>query len=258
VARPHAHGPAGWIHGRVATEDGKALQSFTLNGERIESPSGTFDVPFGATGTERLVVGAPNLAFTAKLLSVRAGADADVTVVLTPGRSLRGRVVAASSHRGVVDALVDVTEKHVEGHGEVELSEEWGAVRTGPTGVFELSHVEAGVPTLVVSHEGFAQGWFPLIATQSEIVVELSEGTILTGTVKPPLPDCVEARLVREGGGVRRQALVEAGVYRLSGIPPGAYFLKLWDRSGPETHHPLWDPYSVTIPDRGTITRNVP
>lgn len=241
------------------TEDGKAVQSFTLDGERIESPSGTFDVPFGATGTERLVVGAANLASTAKVLSVRAGADADVTVVLTPGRSLRGRVVAASSHRGVADALVDVTEKPVEeGHGEAELSEEWGAVRTGPTGVFELSRVEAGVPTLLVSHEGFAQGWFPLGATQSEIVLELSEGALLTGTVKPPLPDCVEARLVREGGGVRRQALVEAGVYRLFGIPPGAYFLTLWDRSGPQTHHPLWGPYSVTIPGRGTITRNVP
>ena len=126
------------------------------------------------------------------------------------------------------------------------------------TGVFELSHVETGVPTLLVSHEGFAQGRFPLGATQSEIAVELSEGAILTGTVKPPIPDCVEALLVREDGAVTRQTLVEAGVYRLSGIPPGEYFLTFWDRSGPQTHHPLWGGHSVTIPGRGTITHDVP
>jgi hypothetical protein len=257
-AEPPAQRRAGWIRGRVVTLDGAPVQSFMLDGERIQSPTGTFEVPFFATGTERLVVGAAGLAPTAKQVEVRAGSDSSVTVVLSPGHVLRGRVVAGTTHQGVPNALVDVTEKPVEGHGEAELSEDWGAVRTGPNGAFELPHVEEGAPTLVVEHEQFEQGWFALGADQTEIVVELSDGATLRGAVRGTLPTCAEAVLVRADGEVTRHGLVQAGTYKLVGIPPGSYVFTVWDCSIPEPLHPLWDPSPVAIPPQGTVVHDVP
>lgn len=244
------------IKGRVVTEGGHAVRRYWLNGELVEHPDGSFQVPLGRSGRERLVFVAEGFASTLRLVDAHGGVSLG-EVVLTRGHEIRGLVRNAVTGSPIADALIDVSEKSTAEEYEAALSKEWGAVLSAADGTFVL-RVETPAPTLIVTHQRYVQKWVSLERHgQGPLDVAMNPGSTLKGTTSKPELDCAEVRLVRKDGGISRETAIQKGMYELFGIPAGSYFLTVWDTRGPRTGHPVLGPYALEIPGRGTVTHDL-
>ena len=162
-------------------------------------------------------------------LEVRSEDVADAgTVLLKEGLSLRGRVLDAKDDSPIPGAAVSVDEPQ----GMMRFS--MGDVSAHATmsdaqGGFEVAGLETKTYEVAVGHPDFARAATRAEAKEGapEVVVRLSRGGTLTGTVrdaqKLPVPNASVMVMQGMGGSPQTTASGEDGVYKLERLTPGSY-----------------------------------
>jgi protocatechuate 3,4-dioxygenase beta subunit len=162
-------------------------------------------------------------------LEVRSEDVADAgTVLLEEGLSLRGRVLDAKDDSPIPGAAVSVDEPQGMmrfSMGEVSAH----ATMSDAQGGFEVTGLETKTYEVAVGHPDFARAATRAEAKEGapEVVVRLSRGGTLTGTVrdaqKLPVPNASVMVMQGMGGSPQTTATGEDGVYKLERLTPGSY-----------------------------------
>jgi len=161
------------------------------------------------------------------------------TLRLAPGKTLRGRVVAASDATPVPGATVELHDRpgwqlKVE-HGLI------GAAVSDDSGIFEVAGVVAGEYVVRGRHFAYADVEIELHVEADrqleEIILQLPRGGALTGTVRDgtgqPAPHRTVVLAKSLSDPDTRQASSDPnGAYRIDRIPAGSYEARLLPTSG--------------------------
>lgn len=161
-----------------------------------------------------------------------AGRDAEVgTLVLDPGRTLRGRVLDARDDSPLPGAIVSLATP--QGPMRFRFGDSEGpAAMTDLGGAFTISGLETRTYAASVQHPDFAPGQasveVPADRDPADLLVRLSRGGTLTGTVRDASKAPVEgASIVAMLGmmeGEPRDAMTGPdGVYKFERLAPGTY-----------------------------------
>ncbi|HET9299385.1 MAG TPA: carboxypeptidase regulatory-like domain-containing protein, partial [Candidatus Polarisedimenticolaceae bacterium] len=241
---------AGAIVGRVLLEDTRdpvpakveatpEAKAETMSGMRFQvgfnedtfaDASGNFRVESLAPGKYTLIATLPGKA-PARVtgLEVRSEDVADAgTVLLKEGLSLHGRVLDAKDDSPIPGAMVSVDEP--QGMMRFSMGEASAhATLTDAQGGFDVAGLESKTYDVSVAHPEYARAASRAEAKEDapEVVVRLSRGGTLTGTVRDQqrLPIANASIMVMQGmgGSPQSTATGEDGVYKLERLTPGSY-----------------------------------
>ncbi len=248
--------PAGVVLGRVLLPDGTAPPAFRVKvhkeaGSRQEpgflrrlvlgggeeevftDPAGNFRLDTVEPGTVTLEATAEGWAPARKSgITVESGREVDAgTLVLDPGRTLRGRVLDAKDDAPLPGAVVSLVT------GQGPMSFRFGATGAPSAlsdlgGVFTIGGLESRAYTAVAEHPDFAPYQthveVPADEDPPELVVRLGRGGTLTGTVRDAAKQPVEGATIVAMRGMMEGAPQDAttgpdGVYRFERLAPGTY-----------------------------------
>lgn len=211
------------------------------------APDGTFATRPLPSGRYRLRADAPDGRIAAADAEIDEGPVAKVSLVLSIGSAIRGRIVAGPAARDLRQATVRVLVG-----GRAEAPSAPAVVEEG--GSFSVNGVPAGEHDLVVSLPGLAPVVLRNLAVPPEggIVdvgdVLLGRGTTLRlrvqGETKAPLPGVAAA--VLDASGLRREETTGAsGLALFAGLAPGPHLLEARLPSGLLLRRP------IEVPDTG-------
>jgi protocatechuate 3,4-dioxygenase beta subunit len=248
--------PAGVVLGRVLLPDGSAPPAFRVkvheearsrqetgfvrrfvmsatDNEVFTDPSGNFRLDTVEPGTVTLEATAEGWAPARKSgITVESGREVEAgTLVLDPGRTLRGRVLDAKDDAPLPGAVVSL----VTAQGPMGFR--FGATGAPSAvsdlgGVFTIGGLESRAYTAVAEHPDFApyqaQVEVPAEEDPPELVVRLGRGGILTGSVRDASRQPVEGATILAMRGMMEGTPQDAttgpdGVYRFERLAPGTY-----------------------------------
>ncbi|HEX5041680.1 MAG TPA: carboxypeptidase regulatory-like domain-containing protein [Candidatus Polarisedimenticolaceae bacterium] len=214
---------------RAETMSGMRFQ-FGFNEDVFADASGNFRVENLAPGKYTLIATLPGKA-PARVagLEVRSEDVADAgTVLLKEGLALHGRVLDAKDDSPIPGATVSVDEP--QGGMRFSLGEVSAhATLTDAQGGFDVTGLESKTYDVSVAHPEYARAAARAEAKEDapEVVVRLSRGGTLTGTVrdaqKLPVPNASIMVMQGMGGTPQSTATGEDGVYKLERLTPGSY-----------------------------------
>jgi len=214
---------------KAETMSGMRFQ-FGFNEDEYADASGNFRVEDLAPGKYTLIATLPGKA-PARVtgLEVRSEDVADAgTVLLKEGLALHGRVLDAKDDSPIPGAAVSVDEP--QGGMRFSLGEVSAhATLSDAQGGFEVSGLEAKTYDVSVGHPDYARAAARAEARDDapEVVVRLSRGGTLTGTVRDqqrqPVPNASIMVMQGMGGSPNSTATGEDGVYKLERLTPGSY-----------------------------------
>ncbi len=214
---------------KAETMPGMRFQ-FGFNEDTFADASGNFRVEDLAPGKYTLIATLPGKA-PARVagLEVRSEDVADAgTVLLKEGLSLRGRVLDAKDDSPIPGAAVSVDEP--QGMMRFNLGEASAhATLTDAQGGFDVAGLESKTYDVSVAHPEYARAASRAEAKEDapEVVVRLSRGGTLTGTVRDaqrqPVPNASIMLMQGMGGSPQSTATGEDGVYKLERLTPGSY-----------------------------------
>lgn len=204
-------------------------QSFT-------DPGGSFRLEDIAPGSYTLIVRAAGRAPARRTgLAVGVGRDAEAgTILLFPGRKLRGSVVALSDHSPIAGAAIQALLPHGTAFplGPPEMGP---SALSGPDGRFVLEGLEAGAYIVTASHGEFASSEtrveIPSEGEPEEVVLELGRGGRLEGTVRDGRGQPVSGAMIGllrgpfDFADARFAETGSDGRYRFERVAPGSYSL---------------------------------
>jgi protocatechuate 3,4-dioxygenase beta subunit len=220
----------------VATPEAKADHQsgmrfqFGFKEDEYADASGNFRVEDLAPGKYTLIATLPGKAPARVMgLEVRSEDVADAgTVLLKEGLSLQGRVLDAKDDSPIAGAAVSVDEP--QGMMRFSLGEVSAhATMSDTQGGFEVTGLEAKTYEVAVGHPDFARAATRAEAKEgaAEVVVRLSRGGTLTGTVRDqqrlPVPGATVMVMQGMGGTPQSATTAEDGTYRMERLTPGNY-----------------------------------
>jgi carboxypeptidase family protein len=245
----------GTIAGVARGYDGKVPESFRVKvrgagGSTSPSkpehpftdPSGAFRVDGLAAGTYAIEIATDHYATATKsAIEVVTEEVTDVGTLTLPSRSiLRGRAVASRDRAPVAGAAVQVTLVDAGEHAPTDAETSWTGT-TGPDGTFATTALQEGAFDIVLDHPRFAVARnrvsFSPEDDAPELVVEMSEGGVLTGTVLDAKLESVQgARIVASQGTEGDARVADTGPdgrYLIDRLTPGAYTVtRRYERQG--------------------------
>jgi hypothetical protein len=235
----------GSVSGTVHGYDGKSPATFTVKAKpdaksksktapekSFTDPSGAFQIDDLDPGKYTIEVSADHYATVSKTdLEVSAEQVADAgTLTLASQSALRGHVIAARERTPVAGAAVQVT--FVSGPQPLTAGADssW-SVTSGPDGAFTTPALPAGTFDLACAQPQFApahlQVTFQPGVDAPEVVLELSRGGILTGTVVDakldPVPGAHISATQGGEGDSRAADTGSDGHYYMEGLAPGSW-----------------------------------
>ena len=242
---------AGTIVGKVLLADGTPPAAFSVqaHGEAKEDtrsgrsrvyPEETSIDPSGSFTLEGMGAGSVTLEVTSKGkvparksgIKVVSGQTVDAgTLTLVDGRTLRGRVLAASDSSPVVGATVGASLGQGTRAMLFAVPGSTGGAASGGDGSFEITGLESRRYTLSVNHPEWAPAESSIDVPEGEDppeqTIRLTRGGALTGTVrdaaKQPVAD-KRIRVSQETGSTSRQATTGTdGRYSFDKLPAGTY-----------------------------------
>lgn len=195
--------------GRVVREDGAAVGTFSVDGTEVEASDGRFTRTSALTGnggTQTITIEAPGLVPVTRAVEL-AGADVDLgDIVMVRGRSLRGRVLDATTGQSLDGAQVF-------GGGSTHT-------RTDALGQFELAEQPAGAVELVAHARDHASASTTCAAGEkADVIVRLSRGVSVSGRVTRPGLD----KYVVAIGRSIELAKLEDGSFHFDTLAPGRW-----------------------------------
>lgn len=230
----------GQVSGKVAFADGKVPASFTValgstDPKPFATKDGTFTVP-AVAGTHKLVVdGRGFLASKAKDVTIVEGKTADAgTIVVTPGRSVSGRVLDSA---GMPVAKATVAAGTLLSGGGTELyieNESVGAksTETDADGRFSIEGFPPAAITVVAGKTELGRSGsirLPASPDSASLELVLQKTSGLEGTITrdgKPLGDTVV--IANPLGAVSSNFFVTTGpdgTFALDALAPGAYVI---------------------------------
>jgi hypothetical protein len=206
--------PGGMIHGRIIdAETGEALARYNASSESDFATVGA-DGSFLLTadpGRTELTVHAEGYARATRTLDVAAGKTVDVTIGLTRGRRVSGRVTGAplSPVAGAYVSLAD-----------------GGSAYTGEDGEFDIAGQSEEADTLTVTVDGYRTREVPVPAGAADLRLDvyLERGRTIRGRVVTSDGAAVDAATVMVHADTVRHAMTDAnGAFVVEGLEDEEY-----------------------------------
>jgi protocatechuate 3,4-dioxygenase beta subunit len=171
----------------------------------------------------------------------------EISLVLTQGEVLRGRVVTARDEAPVEGALVFVPRGDAPGIVASDVSggtpvapPDSVHTTTGPSGDFVLEGLTAGAVTVQIRHLDFAPATLGSVEVPgTDVTIELSAGGAVQGYLRDKERRPIAGRqiMLTQGamgsGGMRSAQTDPEGFYRIDRIRPGGYQLMFTDPKSP-------------------------
>lgn len=226
------------VRGRVLDAAGAPLRQFSINRQPYVTEDGRFEHPLPGKNVPGLRFEAQSHAPLLKPITAAEGRDLELGELrLTRGRTISGVVVDAQGGAPLAGALVHVGPEDAAVRLRRGLGEE--GVRTDATGRFELHHVpEDRAFALFAAHPDYLGARAPL--TQ-DARIALQRGGVIEGTVVQ-VPRGSFRRVFVTGPRNADAAPDGEGRFRIGGLPPGSYTLRV---TGPLGH--AFDPAPVEL-----------
>lgn len=201
------------IRGRVVRDDGAVISAFSIGGTRFEASDGRFALESalqGERGTQILTIQSRGLVAAQRAVEL-AGVDVDLgDVVLTPGHTVRGRVLDAVTGQPLGGATV---------FGSEAVSV------TNPLGAFELVDQPPGTVEVVAhapAHAAASARWVQ--HSMAEVIVRLGPGVSVSGHVANP---GLSKYVIAVGPSVEVAPLDDSGSFRFDTLVPGHWTFSL-------------------------------
>lgn len=223
----------GSIRGRVLRPDGSPATEFGVAGRLVRSPDGRFTHPVEDGPTVDLAFTAPLCAQQVRRVQASRGAEVALDdVVLTPPRKVEGVVADEATGEplsGAAVLLADTGLPDDEGSRAALATPER---RTDASGRFSIEDAPLAA-TLVVRRPGYLSAAVPLTPESAQVAVSLKSGAVVSGKVvaNRGLGALTRARVAFVSG--RRSLAGEVGAdgtFRVAGLWPGAWRVRLWDQ----------------------------
>ncbi|HEY3447265.1 MAG TPA: carboxypeptidase regulatory-like domain-containing protein [Myxococcales bacterium] len=243
------------LRGRVVQETGTPITHFKIERNDYRDPQGAFEIPLEWASNGTLLFEADGFAATERKVEAEAGDKQDVDlgdVVLGKGRTLTGKVLDARTNAPLAGALVDVGATELLTESNVRLSTGHGAVVSRADGTFTLPHVEPVAMGIFATFEGYRPAAQPLGASETSLTIRLSPGTVVKGTVTDAAGKPAARAWASAHGpqGASFENLVEKGAYRLVGLPPGRFVVRVRSYSSDEV---AFLPQTIDVPESGEV-----
>ncbi|MFP2927006.1 carboxypeptidase regulatory-like domain-containing protein [Pyxidicoccus sp. 3LG] len=244
--RPH-------ILGRVVGPDGVPPDFFTVNHQQTHLPDGAFALPMTEEGELIVFILSDGLApLMLRVEQHTRGPDVDLGVLrMTPGRTVRGRVIDAETSAPVEKALIEFTTpdgKYYPASPEM----------TAADGTFVLQHVDTAPVTLVVhDNNRYLQQRVSLDASTEELTVRLNPGARVEVTVKDAQGRlrAASVHFHPDNGGNEVEAQASGGRLVQRGLEPGPYTVRLdFEAARTTGNAPLYPPQRVVVPASGRLS----
>jgi len=209
-----------------------------LNTRMQDDGTGRFRIENLMPGTYRIEARASGyaVAHSEDLVLAPGGAISGVSVTLSRGAVIRGRVVAAGTREPVAGALVWAGEGDESGFTGMimAVSETMAIDRSGADGLFELTGVENGADRIHATAEGYA----PLSVkgrelnegdVREDLVLEMKSGGTIQGSVTDrnglPMPARMVGGFAMDSQDFWQTPTDAAGFYKAANVKPGNYFI---------------------------------
>lgn len=218
------------IAGRVVDAGGAGVAHFAIYGQRFEDPSGRFEYAVDGDGEEeRFLVSAPGFAPARVTVRLRPeGITPIPDVVLSEGRVVVGRVIAAGTGRPVAGAAVEAgppTPDPKEG-ALATFYRSGSALLTRSDGTFRLETAPVDPFTIAVRHPRFAPRSHRIPQDTHDVTVELAAGAAIFGRVRWADGRPIAGALVHAAGPDGASATTGPdGSYEVAGLPSGKFLV---------------------------------
>lgn len=209
----------------------------------FSDPQGNFRLESVPPGMVTIEARADGYAPTRKSgIDVRADAVAEAgTLTLSPGRTVRGRVLAAKDDLPVAGATVSLS--RAQGFAMRMASEDQEAAAiTGIDGAFTIAGLESRTYTVAATQPDYSTNngrvEVPADADVDDFVIRLSKGGILTGTVRdaqkqPVAGASILIAKIPMGGAPQTVSTGPDGRYTVEKMAPGDYVVMRQNPGGP-------------------------
>jgi len=258
---------AGIVSGRVLLPEGAAPVAFRVEahaeakagdersgmrvvvGNRGQEPKQVFSDPQGNFRLENVPPGIVTIEARAdgyapsrkSGVEVRADYVADAgTLTLSPGRTVRGRVVAAKDEIPVAGATVSLARS--QGFGRIGNEDQEGLAVTGVDGAFSIGGLESRTYTVAATQPDFSPNngrvEVPSDTDVDDFVIKLSKGGTLTGAVRdaqkqPVSGATVLVTKIPMAGAPQTVSTGPDGRYTVEKMAPGDYVVMRQNLGGP-------------------------
>lgn len=211
------------IRGRLCDASRSPIGAFVVNSDTIDSPDGSFAVPYRDKSSVELVFDAPDFPRAVRTVAVDGTHDVDLgDVVLEPGTVVRGRVVDAVTGAPIAAALVQAVP--ASDHNSPRPNVDHGAVRTQADGTFELQQVDVHAQDVVAVRTGYLPARTGASATEP-VVLRLQQAGAIEGRVLLARSGQRFTGIVDlDGDGVQVNDS-DDGHFRFDGVRPGTHHL---------------------------------
>jgi carboxypeptidase family protein len=210
----------------------------------FSDPQGSFRLESVAPGMVTIEARADGYAPTRKSgIEVRADNVADAgTLTLSPGRTVRGRVLAAKDEMPVAGATVSLSRAQGFGMRMMGSDDQEAAAITGIDGAFAIAGLESRTYSVAASQPDYSTNngrvEVPADADVDDFVIRLSKGGILTGTVRdaqkqPVVGASVLVTKIPMGGVPQTVTTGPDGRYTIEKMAPGDYIVMRQNLGGP-------------------------
>ncbi|MFP2927005.1 carboxypeptidase regulatory-like domain-containing protein [Pyxidicoccus sp. 3LG] len=238
------------IVGRVVGPDGVPLLRFTLNRQEPDGTDGAFALPMSDKEERLIVIEASGMApLTRAVEQGPRGADVDLGVLrMTPGRTVRGRVIDAETSAPVERAFIECSANAWERYTT-------GYAYSAADGTFELHHVDTASVTLVVqARHRYLEQRVPLASAPEELTVRMEAGARVEVTVKDAQGRLRAASVhFHRGDGTSVDAEAPEGRLVQRGLEPGPYTVRLGFEEARTGKAPFFHPRQVVVPASGLL-----
>ncbi|MHB8878681.1 MAG: carboxypeptidase regulatory-like domain-containing protein, partial [Myxococcaceae bacterium] len=241
----------GSVKGRVLDDHGKPMAHFELNGYPIDDVQGAFELPARRPGELQLLFKSEGFAPAYRTAQAAPGEEVVLPdVVMSRGRTLKGKVVDAASGAPIAGALVDAGRAKDLSATRLYVSPKLGAVESRPDGAFTLPNVPDGQVLVVAQEKSHRELRTIVEAGQSEVVLRLERGAAIIGAVvgsggSPVKGATIQARSKTGNGSTETK---EDGTYELAGLAAGRYEVSA---EGPTGDRFL--PRTIEVPGAGSV-----
>ncbi|RKI67871.1 carboxypeptidase regulatory-like domain-containing protein [Corallococcus sp. AB049A] len=256
----------GRLRGRVVGPGGQAVSAFEVTGlqglERpAESPDGTFDLPFSASGPATLTVTAKGFMPLMRAVTLVEGVDLDLGVLtLDPGWTLRLDVRDAET--GEALSGLEYFRAGITRPGDSDLARALARPRDVSVrdGVYTLSQLPPPPFTLSLQSRSTRPFEQQVTARVDTLTVALDRGATVRLTVQDrsgkPQPAHISLMEVGSALMTRYVGPAPSGTLTLRGVEPGEYMLRA-SRPPDAEEETRFTPRKIQIPARGEVTFTV-
>ncbi|RKH65389.1 carboxypeptidase regulatory-like domain-containing protein [Corallococcus interemptor] len=256
----------GRLRGRVVGPGGQAVSAFEVTGlqglERpAESPDGTFDLPFSASGPATLTVTAKGFMPLMRAVTLVEGVDLDLGVLtLDPGWTLRLDVRDAET--GEALSGLEYFRAGITRPGDSDLARALARPRDVSVrdGVYTLSQLPPPPFTLSLQSRSTRPFEQQVTARVDTLTVALDRGATVRLTVqdRSGKPQPAHISLMEAGSALMTRYVGPApsGTLILRGVEPGEYMLRA-SRPPDAEEETRFTPRKIQIPARGEVTFTV-